>query len=171
MKAKLIIILFAFLLGYDQCEPETPVTELEKLPLATQEGKNTFGCLINGKAWVTKTSIDDYAFYQNMILGIGSSVRNQTQSQMMLFTIADRVTAGSTYDLTDNTRSIAQFSWQPLTGDCRYDPESVLAGNLTISKFDPVNLIVSGSFEFITHTPACDTVRVTNGRFDFTYAN
>lgn len=27
-------------------------TELEKLPPITQIGANTFGCLINGKAWI-----------------------------------------------------------------------------------------------------------------------
>ena len=34
--------------------PDPPITEEEKLPPATQEGKNTFGCLVDGKAWVPK---------------------------------------------------------------------------------------------------------------------
>lgn len=35
------------------CSPQCKKTvdELSKLPPITQEGKNTFGCLVNGKAW------------------------------------------------------------------------------------------------------------------------
>ena len=33
---------------------KTETTELSKLPAATQTGANTFGCLVNGKAWVAQ---------------------------------------------------------------------------------------------------------------------
>jgi hypothetical protein len=53
MKKKLFIILTAVALSCcskDE-QPNTPKTELEKLPPATQTGANTAGCLVNGKAF------------------------------------------------------------------------------------------------------------------------
>lgn len=47
------LFLFCFLLI--ACKKEDPaLTPLEQLPPLTFEGKNTFGCLIDGGAWVAK---------------------------------------------------------------------------------------------------------------------
>lgn len=64
----LLIILLA---NADGCKDDPkPKTELEKLPPATQEGKHTFGCLVDGKAWVTRVSTDAVSFYQEGVLSI-----------------------------------------------------------------------------------------------------
>ena len=57
MKNKTFILMFGCILTLALLQScDDSVTELEKLPPATQTGKNTFGCLVEGKAWVTKTS-------------------------------------------------------------------------------------------------------------------
>lgn len=64
MKEMLSLFLCTVALtSLSDCDRDEPKTELEKLPPITQEGKNTFGCLVNDIAWVTKTSIDAYAVY------------------------------------------------------------------------------------------------------------
>ncbi|HYG02765.1 MAG TPA: hypothetical protein VD927_09980 [Chryseosolibacter sp.] len=71
-------ILLAFLTGCNGCkldDPQpAPKTELEKLPPATQEGKNTFGCLVNGMAWYTVSSTRASASYQQGILDLSASI-------------------------------------------------------------------------------------------------
>ena len=55
-----ISILPLLMLSMQQCGDDTPkpLTELEKLPQATQSGKHTFGCLVDGKAWVTIVELE-----------------------------------------------------------------------------------------------------------------
>jgi hypothetical protein len=45
-------------------------------------------------------------------------------------------------------------------------------GNLVITKFDTTLRIVSGTFDGLAFPiPGCDTLHVTNGRFDYYYYN
>jgi hypothetical protein len=83
-----------------------PKSELEKLPLATREGKKTFGCLVNGKAWIPRSSIDFFAtdalvMYQAGVLQIWASADEKGRHQAMSFTILNGVAAGVSYDLTN----------------------------------------------------------------------
>jgi hypothetical protein len=41
-----------------------------------------------------------------------------------------------------------------------------LSGTLTITKFDQSSFMISGLFEFTQALDECDTMRVTDGRFD-----
>ncbi|MEM1406716.1 MAG: hypothetical protein AAGG59_08080 [Bacteroidota bacterium] len=53
---------------------------------------------------------------------------------------------------------------------CFYEYENALSGAITISKFTIERpYIVSGTFEFTTALNGCDTIRVTDGRFDLNY--
>ena len=56
MKKTLFIILTVFALSCcsKDDQPNTPKTELEKLPPATHIGANTAGCLVNGVAFLPK---------------------------------------------------------------------------------------------------------------------
>lgn len=57
MKNKIfsISLLFLITLSATTCKKESTLEmELAKLPQATQTGQNTFGCLVNGKAWVAQ---------------------------------------------------------------------------------------------------------------------
>jgi hypothetical protein len=39
-------------------------------------------------------------------------------------------------------------------------------GTLTITRLDLAAHVISGTFEFTLYQPGCDTVKVTQGRFD-----
>src|SRR5690606_10158538 len=79
------LLLIGSIVSLESCDlfekVSKPKTELEKLPPATQEGKNTFGCLVDGKAWVTRSSIDASAFYQEGVLSIGAFIDRNNISQ------------------------------------------------------------------------------------------
>ena len=54
-----LLSLAALVLLCTQCKKtnsSTPQTELEKLPPITKTGANTFGCLVNGVAWLPNGS-------------------------------------------------------------------------------------------------------------------
>jgi hypothetical protein len=54
MKNILIILLLAILASCHRSSDDSTVSELDKLPAATQSGANTAGCYINGKLLIPK---------------------------------------------------------------------------------------------------------------------
>jgi len=173
LKKLLATLLVIALFASESCNlfGSEPKSELEKLPPATMEGKNTFGCLVNGKAWVTRTSTDVLAFYQSGVLQVSAYIDEKGREQAIDLIVLNGLTQGTTYDLTNIPSHAATFSWVRPSGICFYEEENTISGNLTITKLDQTNLIVAGVFEFTTVVAGCDTIKVTNGRFDVLYAN
>lgn len=166
------IILVIALLVCESCNLfESPKTELEKLPPATMEGKSTFGCLVNGKARVTRVSTDVLSDYQSGVLQISAGIDEKDRDQGITLAILSGVTQGSSYNLSNDPQYEAKFNWVKPSMLCFYDDENTISGTLTITKLDQTKLIVSGLFEFTTVVAGCDTIRVTDGRFDILYAN
>ncbi len=172
MRRFFYIVMLVLLTGFESCDDIIdPKTELEKLPPATQEGKSTFGCLVNGKAWVTNSSTDALADYQSGSLQIGAGIHERERQQGMILAVLSGVGEGLSYDLTNDPQYEAKFSSKHSTGLCFYDDNNTLSGNLTITKLDQTKLIISGVFYFTTFVSGCDTIKVTDGRFDILYAN
>ncbi len=172
MKRFFYIVIFILLTGCESCDDIiNPKTELEKLPPATQTGKSTFGCLVNGKAWVTRTSTDALSFYQSGLLQVGAGADVNNKEQGMVLVVSNGVVEGSLYDLATDINNLVEFSSRNVSGICFYERQNALDGHLKITKLDQVNLIVSGLFEFTTVVSGCDTITVTDGRFDLLYAN
>ncbi|HYG02764.1 MAG TPA: hypothetical protein VD927_09975 [Chryseosolibacter sp.] len=169
-------ILLAFLTGCDGCkldDPQpAPKTELEKLPAATQEGKNTFGCLINGKAWFTTSSTKAEAVYQLGSLGIGGSIiRPTNQSIGIAIRDGNDPLVEASYSLLYAPPYYATVQ-VILNDECYYGFHTYLdlyKGTITLTRFDKQNYIVSGLFDFEIVTEGCDTLKITNGRFDIKY--
>lgn len=79
---------------------------------------------------------------------------------------------GGKYDLTNDPFDAASYGGGGMNvPTCQYEEENTISGMLTITHFDSVNFIISGTFEFVTanNDPNCDTIRVTDGRFDTHY--
>lgn len=158
------------LMGISDCdrkEPQ-PKTELEKLPPPTQEGKYTFGCLVNGKAWVTENSLDVSATYQFDFLNIGASVNNDFFIQTILFHIVSSNLTEGKYYLNNNTTSLVEV----LDGrtNCEYITDGIEnIGELNVTKFDRNKLIISGTFKFMLEASGCTRLEVTEGRFDLKF--
>jgi hypothetical protein len=175
MKTKTLIISVLLLIGsiisLESCDlfekGSKPKTELEKLPPATQEGKNTFGCLVDGKAWVTKTSIDASAFYQEGVLFIAASVTNKDFDQTISLNVHDNNLTTKEYLLSGSPFALIE----DLKANCEYRTSLLYTGKLVIDYFDQTKFIIAGTFEFEVYSDDCDKiVKITHGRFDLNYA-
>lgn len=165
------LLLIGSIISLESCDlfekGQKPKTELEKLPPETQEGKNTFGCLVDGKAWLTRTSIDAQAFYQEGVLSITADLSEKAQG--ISITIRDSDIKTIEYVLESEPIAYALFGDD--VENCGYSTTSMFKGKLLIKKIDKVNFIISGIFEFEAYSAACDKiVLITNGRFDLNYA-
>lgn len=155
--------------GCKKDEPK-PKTELEKLPPITQDGKNTFGCLVNGKAYVP-LSFDSRAVYQLGILQVFGNLFKPFRTIALVIRETNNGLLGNiSYDLNKfpDSSGEASFEMNELIS-CTYKPEDCLSGRATLSKIERKNYIVAGTFDFTTVSQACDTLRITNGRFDIRY--
>ncbi|MBY0478797.1 MAG: hypothetical protein K2Q24_14205 [Chitinophagaceae bacterium] len=156
------------------------LTELEKLPPATQSGAKTFGCLVNGKAWIPAKedwfSTSALRFYYDNINGGEFSIRaeyqNSSQNRDDYIGIGvDSILHKKTYVTnTDSLNMGLNYSNHKITSICRtYLPNDSLVkskGEIMITRFDLTNGIISGTFEFSLSKSGCETITITHGRFD-----
>src|SRR5258706_3294540 len=85
-----------------------PKTELGKLPAATQTGAYTFGCLVNGKAWIPQSSVD-FSSDNEVHFDLGAKVFTSTIKQSLYFFIENKMTTTGSYQLNDSTKQYAKF--------------------------------------------------------------
>lgn len=155
------------------------VPPMEQLPPATQTGKNTFGCLVNGKAFIPKGSMfsgpilqsyyqyvdGEYYFHVSAadksepsnIFSVRINAKNFQITKAGSFEFAEPVIDGKpigTYANTSNAKSK------------EYNTSTALAGELKITHFDLEKQIVSGTFWFDAVNQAGEKVEVREGRFD-----
>lgn len=143
------------------------------LPNATQEGKNIFACRVNGENWISEKGI----------YNIGSRVSNDTLScwgklkdvgyiDNLSIYVFEEAAQGRQYVLGG---SISGYIRNDLNQTCTgYHGGNIhslfsSSGNVTITKLDRTNRIVSGTFNCTIPVPGCDTLEITDGRFDIRY--
>ena len=179
MKTSISSLSLLLLIGCHSCQlldTPLPKTELEKLPPATQEGKGTFGCLVNGKAWFTKSYTAATGDYQLGSLSFGGTIYEPFQN--MHINLSDQINlpvlGTGTYDLVPTAPYdpwvVFYVSLSCFYGGLSSNRGDTIDGKLTITKFDKSNYIVSGLFEFTLVHQGCDTLKITDGRFDMEYA-
>lgn len=139
------------------------LTELNKLPAATQTGAKTFGCLVNGKAWIPSkedwSSPSPLKFYYYTDNGgqFAISARYQNSSLNKDETISlgiDSIHTKKEYKQSDIDIKIFRFLVLNTTNEttCRYmssiDSSITAAGFLKITTIELTAGIISGTFEF-----------------------
>lgn len=143
------------------------------LPNATQTGANIMACRINGQNWISKTDI--YHFWggiQNDSLGItGTAVG--VDFQVIAINLYKNLQQGSLYNLGDSLKGRVFYladsscvnagSWNSIIRS------NSISGSLTLTRLDRTNKIFSGTFNCRIPIPQCDTMNVTDGRFDIKY--
>lgn len=166
---KHILLPALALLLLTQCKKADPESAL---PPETQTGANTFGCLLNGQPW-TPQGNDGTANYTSYldkdangdIFDIHTYQISQRQSMVLYVT---RIKGIGTYSFRSPQRSRASFDNQ-IAGcywSSRDSATTYRRGTLTITRLDRSAGVVSGTFAFTLYQPGCDSVRVTQGRFD-----
>jgi hypothetical protein len=153
------------------------------LPNATETGANTFGCLINGEAWVAEKGPDVisptvYEFrmdYDEPNFGVNyNNIWNSTASYVVDSINEAMVFNGSNFttitdlDINSNNLGISFFSNVKPYLIYRLDENQYYS--LKITKLDTVENICSGLFEcFLLSQNELDTLHITEGRFDKKY--
>jgi hypothetical protein len=168
-----LLLLLGTIASLESCDlfekNSKPKTELEKLPPATQEGKNTFGCLVDGKAWVTRSSIDASAFYQEGVLSITATLINKVFNQGIIIGLFEDNLETKEYLLSEYPQMFGLV--EDIRNNCDYVTSISYEGKLVITHFDQINFIISGTLEFEAYSDDCDKIiKVTHGRFDLNYA-
>lgn len=171
--------LMLFLIGCISCKKDQRPTPDNQngLPNATQTGAGVFACLKNGQIWVSKTGTDYMnANISDTSFGVGGRQSTGAISSEM-FSIGineDKVIHGSLFRLNDTAKHFARYDGNNVscfTSNGGYGSVSVKAydGELKLTKVDTINKILSGTFWFNIKTSYCDTMRITEGRFDIRY--
>jgi hypothetical protein len=180
MKKIVLILLIAFTLTNCNNDDDKPKTELEKLPPATQTGAQTFGCLIDGKAFVPPkfgTNAPN-AFYQFVggayTLSIGGNTSGNPNLKTISIGCLDMPLIQETTYVLKERLTNNYFGLYLIGGGIygTYETNIIENGTLTITRFDPTNFIISGTFSFTAkEINTGETVEITEGRFDMQYTN
>lgn len=186
MKKHILILLLPLLLILTNCKKDDDHVKdpVELLPPATQTGANTVGCLVNGEAFLPKgggLSGNKNCFYQfvdggyHFGLSFRIIVNNDTQS-VSLFTRDKVIEEGQTYIL-DANRFVDTIGRGAGYSHFNYDAgienyyftTTAVTGEMTITKLDFENNIVSGTFWFDAINDNGDIVEIREGRFDMKF--
>jgi len=176
MKQLLSILIIIILLPSMSVECEDPMAEEPpyELPPITQEGANAFGCLINGEVWIPgssdskiKTIDARYPLADIFDIYVTNTFDNTDYFNLRLKDTSN-IWEGHTYRLY--TKEDATFAFE--LDDCLfvngYQGGQIVAGELFVSKYNIRPEFISGTFWF-TAVSDCDTVFVTEGRFDLPF--
>lgn len=185
----ILLIIISFTLVLSSCKKNI-VNPLSQLPAATQTGANTFGCLVNGQAFVPHNrSIFEgpdlqcnyiylHGGYYFSILAANHNSDGSVNS-ITIGTDSLSINQGQTIKLNASviTGSVGEGSTAG-AGYNIYGPSGIYTystsanvspGQLTITFLDNQKQIISGTFYFNVLDHNGDTVKITNGRFDMHY--
>lgn len=169
------IICVSGVLCFTQCKKDK--TDNYGLPPATQDGKNTLGFLLNGQPWkpggfsiTGNLSIDVDPGFDDGIFNIVAYNFNTVTQEQFSIGVSDSLN----FAQIPASYALSQTSLYGISvkKSCDYfnrlsDVQS--SGNLTITKFDKTNRIISGTFNATLSKAECPPITITEGRFDMKY--
>lgn len=176
MKKLLLLLFYLNLVGCKGCKDKLQ-PDVNQLPPITQDGANTFGAIVNGKAWVPagfngtpNLSVNYDPGYAYGTLYVGAYRRTDTIEN-------DATVLGFALDSLNNYQIPHSFALKPNSNvafdydqyPCVYaaeDSSTQSSGSITISKLDTAARIVSGTFSGVLIKAGCDTITITESRFD-----
>lgn len=180
---KLLPLLVVLLLA--GCR-KSNVAPVDRLPPATQEGRFTFGCLVNGKAFTPKGSglggpvLSAYYQHLNTSTAQGyyfnvAAKRRNIENRNYLISISTEslsIESGKTYQLTNGNPGEAAGLYAIIenTKDIHFKTNDQVKGELHITRLDEDKQIVSGTFWFDAVNDRGEKVEVRQGRFDMLYS-
>jgi hypothetical protein len=141
------------------------------LPNATQTGADIFACRINGANWISKSDIYSIIghFNDDSLVAIGAHGGNFYFSALSLKLLGNTL-QNSNYQIT----SAGPYRFYLSSDrDCHgyITPTFFYAteGNVALTKIDKTYKIISGIFNCKIPVASCDTLVITEGRFDIDY--
>ncbi|KHJ39512.1 hypothetical protein PBAC_00190 [Pedobacter glucosidilyticus] len=176
---KYIIILISYLsLSASSCKKDK--TGIDALPVATQEGKNTFGCLVNGEVFIARTRglfgppyfACEYGFNSvtnslRFLLKGTDSIR-EPFSSITISSTGISLISGTKLNLRELKDGNASARYSETLID-EFNTTSISKGEITITKLDESKRILSGTFWFDAVNETGEKVEVREGRFDMKF--
>lgn len=168
------LLLYASLLLLTQCskcKDTDPVPKEPDLPAETQTGAGTLGCKVNGKVFAVTSSVFVGGTWGCVdCFYVGADTRGNGDSYLnMYFSLSGSNASGAVFQLLPALPSVPPARYGAAaanTNACNYDVSRLLTGQVTLTRFDGLARVASGRFAFTLYKPGCDTLRVTDGRFD-----
>jgi hypothetical protein len=176
MKYILIVIGYLLLTGLS-CKKSSNQQE-DELPPITQTGAKTFGCLVNGKVFIPKGSdgsgrsnfkaIYEYFNGRPYLLVDARQFINGFPNGTIILSVDSAFTTGI-YPIVTSKRMV-NFGWDTYSHTCGVsitDSTTFKTGTINLTKVDVANGIFSGTFNCKIKPANCDTINITEGRFDY----
>ena len=188
-------IFYAMLLFISATTTQCSKTTVDPngLPPETQTGAGTFACKINGVVWrfkdpnyefLSTKPVTNWTFDPNdskgvlRISGLYYSTSGSVENNLIIgadsltekkerLTIGDPSAFGLVYIDYNNSNPKCQIK----ASQKIYDKTSMFLsdGKLTLTKLDQNAKIISGTFYCTIYQTGCDTLKITDGRFDLKY--
>ena len=169
-------LLFFMVAAIVSCNKDAPVNS--DLPPATEEGKNTFGCYIDGSPFVAKVSFTiggpiavSGTFNEETNDLILEATRENSEDHLEIIKIRATLYEGEgSYFMRashDEVEGYIDYSGTK----CTYYHDLTKLGTIVITYLNPTKNIIAGTFEMELVNPDCyyKTLKITEGRFDFAY--
>ena len=176
MKKTILILISFFILSCCNKDDDTPIAEIDKLPPATHTGANTVGCLLDGKAFLPGNfNNSTNCFYQFVngeyyfTLAFRKTDNDNILTGIDVGTNEKQIFQNETYELIEYAPNNASAAY--IYGTFENSTSSIHKGQLTITKLDEINHIVSGTFWFDVLDTYGVVHQVREGRFDMQYTN
>ncbi|HLS30808.1 MAG TPA: hypothetical protein VK021_08130 [Flavobacteriaceae bacterium] len=166
---QIILILSVFLLC--ACSKDD---DNQSLPPATEYAAGTFACYVDGKPFIDNSGGWFNCYYQfvegEYYFAISGKSKVNALQFMVLATEAKTIAEGETLYLTENEMGNAWAGSSFYSESISYqfvETNSEYTGELTITKFDLEENIVSGTFWFdLEHPITGEKIEIREGRFD-----
>ena len=175
MKKYLIFVFpLLLLLAYCHKPPEPEPNPEPDLPAATQEGKGTIGCYINGKPWVPTPYLCIGCIPYLKVTYDANSNLFVLSSHNYIRDVVDQYMRIYIYDTTIGTNKITRLPEGIFNGSTEgnfsankvYYLDTSQTNILKLNKVDKERNIISGEFQFTAISGKKDTIKVTKDRFD-----
>lgn len=150
-------------------------------PAATQTGANTMAAVVNNKQFIVyelpgSVRASLISSYVDHIFTLSGDDPSTEFSGLITINLYNINGTGS-YELMNQNgfrgNNWAQLGLANTAGQFHYLTDSVHTGTVTITRFDTINHIISGTFimmpKLYTGSSSDTTAIVNNGRFDVTY--
>jgi hypothetical protein len=170
-------------------KPKLPVfsqaPQVDVLPPITQTGQNTIGCLVNGEVFLPKNynaplkAVGVTYFSHKLHINFSRQKKLDGLNQGIIIEVLDPIVfEGGRINLNLYNNHGAVYRDEEKCGDYKTMDSAMHApgggsGILTISHLDTIKHIICGTFSIKFNKPntqaGCDTIRITEGRFDSFY--
>ncbi len=181
MKKLIFLLCVLSLISTTSCDNDDDNNNNDTLPPATQIGANTVGCLVNGDVFLPRSEginpavVVNYEFingefYFSLTL---NDLRGTGVKTVSVRTREIDLETGGVYILDKDNTIFESFigggGVYGVDASNYFYTNSIKTGELTITRLDLSNSIISGTFWFDAINEEGEIVEIREGRFDYEY--